>query len=107
MMVSVQYPSVNRIPFHSSPKHRAKKTTTRYVPRFDGSRIDRVCLTYEELLEPSKDKMADSPEIFVRNLTFSHSPAAPPSLSDVNITLPKGSRTLLIGANGGVHSSDK
>ncbi|KAI0291758.1 P-loop containing nucleoside triphosphate hydrolase protein [Russula brevipes] len=44
--------------------------------------------------------MADSAEIFVQKLTYHHDPSAPPSLSDININLPKGSRTLLIGANG-------
>lgn len=39
-------------------------------------------------------------EITVQNLTYHHDPSAPASLSDVNIDLPKGSRTLLIGANG-------
>ncbi|KAJ3523630.1 hypothetical protein NM688_g8694 [Phlebia brevispora] len=42
-------------------------------------------------------------EIFVENLTFSflpHNPSVPPSLVDINLTLPKGSRTILIGANG-------
>jgi len=48
--------------------------------------------------------MAGSPEIIVQNLTYSHASSASPSLSNINITLPKGSRTLLIGANGGVHS---
>jgi len=44
--------------------------------------------------------MAGSSEIFVKNLTYNHGSSASPSLSNVNITLPKGSRTLLIGANG-------
>ena len=48
--------------------------------------------------------MAGNTEILVQNLTYSHDPSAPASLSDINISLPKGSRTLLIGANGGVHS---
>ncbi|THG95825.1 hypothetical protein EW026_g5899 [Hermanssonia centrifuga] len=42
-------------------------------------------------------------EIFVNDLTFSHTPLEPsvtPSLVDINLTLPKGSRTILIGANG-------
>ena len=49
--------------------------------------------------------MAGNTEIFIRNLTYFHDPSRPPSLSDINISLPKGSRTLLIGANGGVHSA--
>ena len=40
-------------------------------------------------------------EISIDNLTYSHVPDAPPSLSNVNIHLPKGSRTILVGANGG------
>ncbi|KAH9981834.1 P-loop containing nucleoside triphosphate hydrolase protein [Russula compacta] len=44
--------------------------------------------------------MARSSEIFVQNLTYHHDPSAPASLYDININLPKGSRTLLIGANG-------
>ncbi|KAI9447745.1 P-loop containing nucleoside triphosphate hydrolase protein [Lactarius indigo] len=39
-------------------------------------------------------------EITVQNLTYHHDLSAPASLSDINIDLPKGSRTLLIGANG-------
>lgn len=42
-------------------------------------------------------------EITVQNLTYHHDPSAPASLSDINIDLAKGSRTLLIGANGGVY----
>ncbi|KIP10393.1 hypothetical protein PHLGIDRAFT_101292 [Phlebiopsis gigantea 11061_1 CR5-6] len=44
-----------------------------------------------------------SPEINVVNLTFSHNSAdsrVEPSLVDINISLPKGSRTILVGANG-------
>ena len=43
-------------------------------------------------------------EICVKNLTFSFAPLlpeVPPSLIDVSLALPKGSRTILIGANGG------
>jgi energy-coupling factor transporter ATP-binding protein EcfA2 len=47
--------------------------------------------------------MAGNTEISVQNLTYFHDPSGPPSLSNINISLPKGSRTLLIGANGGVH----
>jgi CCR4-NOT complex subunit CAF16 len=39
--------------------------------------------------------------IDVQNLTFFHGPASEPSLTDVTIQLPKGSRTVLVGANGG------
>ena len=45
----------------------------------------------------------DEPAIFIHNLTFTHDPANPalePSLQNVNLALPKGSRTRLIGANG-------
>lgn len=38
--------------------------------------------------------------ISVRDLTYSFQPHLPPSLTDINLTLPQGSRTLLIGANG-------
>ncbi|EJD00910.1 P-loop containing nucleoside triphosphate hydrolase protein [Fomitiporia mediterranea MF3/22] len=40
------------------------------------------------------------PAIYVENLTFTHSPGAEPALSNLNLSLPRGSRTLLIGANG-------
>jgi hypothetical protein len=49
--------------------------------------------------------MAGNTEILVQNLTYSHNPSEPPSLSGINISLSKGSRTLLIGANGGVLSA--
>ena len=51
------------------------------------------------------EAMVGNTEILVQNLTYSHDrdPSTPASLSDINISLPKGSRTLLIGANGGVH----
>ncbi|KAF8974754.1 P-loop containing nucleoside triphosphate hydrolase protein [Flammula alnicola] len=38
--------------------------------------------------------------ISVSNLTFSYNAFSPPSLVNVNIDLPPGSRTILIGANG-------
>lgn len=40
----------------------------------------------------------------VEHLTFAHQPGAAASLIDLSLKLPPGSRTLLIGANGGVHS---
>ena len=44
-------------------------------------------------------------EISVANLTYSHNRSAitdvEPALLDISFTLPKGSRTLLVGANGG------
>ena len=44
-------------------------------------------------------------EIYVDHLTFSHNPSdtrVEPSLVDISLSLPKGSRTILIGANGGM-----
>ena len=43
-------------------------------------------------------------EVSIGNLTYTHREGASPSLSDVNIHLPKGSRTILVGANGGKQS---
>ena len=39
--------------------------------------------------------------ISVSNLTYHHNTLSAPSLFNVNLALPPGSRTLLIGANGG------
>lgn len=42
--------------------------------------------------------------VAVAALTYAHAPDAPgasPSLANINLALPAGSRTLLIGANGG------
>ena len=39
--------------------------------------------------------------IHIQNLTFNHRNDNQPALSNVNLSLPPGSRTLLIGANGG------
>ncbi|KAH8105031.1 P-loop containing nucleoside triphosphate hydrolase protein [Phellopilus nigrolimitatus] len=45
--------------------------------------------------------MADAQlAIDVAHLSFAHSPDAEPSLVDLNLALPPGSRTLLVGANG-------
>ncbi|KAI6034161.1 hypothetical protein PISMIDRAFT_670746 [Pisolithus microcarpus 441] len=38
--------------------------------------------------------------ISVDGLTYRHDPNCPPSLSDVSLHLPPGSRTILVGANG-------
>lgn len=38
------------------------------------------------------------------HLTYCHKPNTPPSLRDINLALPHGSRTILIGANGGMQS---
>lgn len=47
--------------------------------------------------------MADNTElaISVSQLTYLHNRDSPPSLEDVSIHLPPGSRTILVGANGG------
>ena len=39
--------------------------------------------------------------VSVQNLTFIPQGALEPALEDISLSLPKGSRTLLIGANGG------
>ncbi|TFK93620.1 P-loop containing nucleoside triphosphate hydrolase protein [Polyporus arcularius HHB13444] len=48
--------------------------------------------------------MTDAPpseyEISIENLTYSHAPGAPPSLTNISLHLPKGSRAILVGANG-------
>jgi len=38
--------------------------------------------------------------IAVSNLTYSHTPTAPPALKDISLHLPPGSRTIICGANG-------
>lgn len=38
--------------------------------------------------------------ISISNLTYAYNSFSPPSLIDINIALPKGSRTILVGANG-------
>ncbi|TBU28766.1 P-loop containing nucleoside triphosphate hydrolase protein [Dichomitus squalens] len=43
---------------------------------------------------------ANSYEISIDHLTYTHREGVSPSLSDVTIHLPKGSRTILVGANG-------
>lgn len=50
-----------------------------------------------------KAEMDGIAEITVQNLTYHHDPSGPASLTYINFDLPKGSRTLLIGANGGLH----
>lgn len=49
--------------------------------------------------------MSTQHTISVSNLTYSHKPGSPPSLEDINIRLPQGSRTIICGANGGQKSS--
>lgn len=46
-------------------------------------------------------------EIYVNDLTFSHKPSDPrveASLLNISLALPKGSRTILVGANGGKYT---
>ena len=43
--------------------------------------------------------------IAVHDLTYSHGTNGIPSLSDISLHLPPGSRTILVGANGGVCAS--
>ncbi|KAF9462623.1 P-loop containing nucleoside triphosphate hydrolase protein [Collybia nuda] len=40
------------------------------------------------------------PAVSVSNLTYSHNPPFPPALLDINLHLPRGSRTIVVGANG-------
>lgn len=50
---------------------------------------------------PSLPPYDESQAICVENLTFSYDPKSlAPTLRDLNLKLPKGSRCLLIGANG-------
>ncbi|KAL0949945.1 hypothetical protein HGRIS_009970 [Hohenbuehelia grisea] len=44
--------------------------------------------------------MSSSDTISVDNLSYSYTPNTPLSLADINLHLPPGSRTILIGANG-------
>ena len=39
--------------------------------------------------------------ISIVNLTYAHNSFSPPALIDINLSLPAGSRTILVGANGG------
>ena len=80
----------------------------RRVWRFEYTFASHFPSTTTIFLATTLDTMAEAPlstaggfEILVENLTYHHAPGAPPSLSDVNIHLPKGSRALLVGANGG------
>ena len=43
-------------------------------------------------------------EISIDHLTYTHREGDSPSLSNVTIHLPKGPRTILVGANGGEHT---
>ncbi|KAI6047206.1 P-loop containing nucleoside triphosphate hydrolase protein [Pisolithus marmoratus] len=44
--------------------------------------------------------MQDQYTISVDGLTYCHDPKSPPSLSNISLHLPEGSRTILVGANG-------
>lgn len=41
------------------------------------------------------------PAVSVSSLTYSHNPPSPPALLDIDLHLPRGSRTIIVGANGG------
>jgi CCR4-NOT complex subunit CAF16 len=43
-----------------------------------------------------------SSTISAKHLTFSHNSFSPPCLVDLNLNLAPGSRTILVGANGGL-----
>lgn len=45
--------------------------------------------------------MSSDDAIFIKSLTYSYISGTEPVLKDIDLCLPKGSRTLLIGANGG------
>ncbi|KAH0587594.1 hypothetical protein H2248_006367 [Termitomyces sp. 'cryptogamus'] len=53
--------------------------------------MDRAC--------PGSTTAMD-PAISVSHLTYRHQPDTDPSLNDVNLSLPRGSRTIIVGANG-------
>ncbi|KAL4075883.1 P-loop containing nucleoside triphosphate hydrolase protein [Scleroderma yunnanense] len=44
--------------------------------------------------------MSSLSTILVEGLTYHHDPTRPPSLRDISLHLPPGSRTILVGANG-------
>ena len=49
----------------------------------------------------STSMMDESESVSVSNLSYSHLIADSPSLLDIHLHLPRGSRTILVGANGG------
>lgn len=44
--------------------------------------------------------MSQESIVEIKGLTYSHNPSSPNSLIDIDLNLPKGSRTILVGANG-------
>jgi ABC-type Mn2+/Zn2+ transport system ATPase subunit len=44
---------------------------------------------------------SDEAVIHVEHLTYNHGADPEPALNDITIICPKGSRTVLVGANGG------
>lgn len=79
-----------------------------YFALYDGVREAlALCLVLSPTLDlemAAAGPETTSPEIYVNNLTFQHNQLdkdATPSLIDINLALPKGSRTILVGANGG------
>lgn len=62
----------------------------------DNASSDEHC---QQRPEMSSEKAAS--EIAIDNLTFQHNSAFEPALKEINLFLPKGSRTILVGANGG------
>ncbi len=101
-LISDHHTTLASITAYHPPKRRAKEITIRYLPRFHIAALIVLASVYQ--VAHTRRPMAGSTEISVQNLTYSHGPSVPASLSNINIALPKGSRTLLIGANGGVHS---
>jgi ABC-type bacteriocin/lantibiotic exporter with double-glycine peptidase domain len=48
----------------------------------------------------SESKGGDSMALVIKNLDFTYSGAPQPCLKDISLSLPKGSRCLLVGDNG-------
>lgn len=69
---------------------------------FQGSNsVEPSWLRVQLDLSNYRQTMEATEAVSVTNLTYSYHPGSPPSLLDINLNLPRGSRTLIVGANGG------
>ena len=72
-----------------------------WIPRRPSPReVIRLILHSSQIIMPTFE--ISHLAISVSSLTFAHTPLAPPSLQNIDIHLPHGSRTIICGANGGV-----
>lgn len=91
---SLQSDDNRSVPIQDVHKLRRAKLSLRAIGKAAYTRAAHASSTMED------STAAPPPAVVIKDLTFAYAPGAKPVLRGINLELPAGSRTLLVGENG-------